>query len=53
LESDGICRGIDLAGLADVELLHDERAPTVAAGTSAGRNWRCSRAGKKTALLLA
>lgn len=31
LESDGICRGIDLAGLADVELLHDERAPTVAA----------------------
>ncbi len=35
LESDGICRWIDLARLADVEPLHDERAPTVAAATSA------------------
>jgi hypothetical protein len=32
LEPD-ICRGIDFAGLADVELRHGERAPTDRAGT--------------------
>jgi hypothetical protein len=34
LESDGISRGVDLARLPDVELLHDE-PPTVTAGTGA------------------